>query len=128
MLTEQSHTPRKITTMTRPVKENPGVGCHVLLQGIFLTQGSNLHLLCLLHREAGSLPGAPPGKPAIPFSILNIHVCDASSPGPLSCRDLMFQPQQPFISVASILQTLEYPLLHHLKVSASLSDRRLLRS
>ena len=24
------------------------VGCHFLLQGIFLTQGSNLHLLCLL--------------------------------------------------------------------------------
>ena len=26
-----------------------GVGCHTLLQGIFLTQGSNPHLLCLLH-------------------------------------------------------------------------------
>ena len=25
------------------------VGCHFLLQVIFLTQGSNLHLLCLLH-------------------------------------------------------------------------------
>ena len=28
---------------------NAGAGCHSLLQGIFLTQGSNLHLLCLLH-------------------------------------------------------------------------------
>ena len=28
--------------------KNTGVGCHFLLQGIFLTQGSNLHLLCLL--------------------------------------------------------------------------------
>ena len=26
-----------------------GVGCHALLQGIFLTQGSNSRLLCLLH-------------------------------------------------------------------------------
>ena len=26
-----------------------GVGCHFLLQGICLIQGSNLHLLCLLH-------------------------------------------------------------------------------
>ena len=26
-----------------------GVGCHFLLQGIFLTQGSNLHFLWLLH-------------------------------------------------------------------------------
>ena len=24
--------------------KNTGVGCHALLQGIFLTQGSNLHL------------------------------------------------------------------------------------
>ena len=24
-----------------------GVGCHSLLQGIFLTQGLNLHLICL---------------------------------------------------------------------------------
>ena len=36
--------------------ENTGVCCHALLQGIFLTQGSNLYLLCLLHHQAGSLP------------------------------------------------------------------------
>ena len=29
--------------------KNTGVGCRFLLQGIFPTQGSNLHLLCLLH-------------------------------------------------------------------------------
>ena len=29
--------------------KNAGVGCHALLQGIFLTQGLKLHLLCLLH-------------------------------------------------------------------------------
>jgi len=29
--------------------KNTGVGCHALLQGIFLTQVSNPHLLCLLH-------------------------------------------------------------------------------
>ena len=28
--------------------KNNEVGCHVLLQGIFLTQGSNLFVLCLL--------------------------------------------------------------------------------
>ena len=39
-----------------------GVGCHALLQGIFLNQGSNLCLLGLLHWQAGSLPLAPPGK------------------------------------------------------------------
>ena len=36
--------------------KNTGVVCHFLLQGIFLTQGSNLHLLCLLHWQANSLP------------------------------------------------------------------------
>ena len=45
--------------------KNTGVGCHALLQGIFLTQGSNSHLLHLLHWQAGSLPLAPPGKPHI---------------------------------------------------------------
>ena len=35
---------------------NTGVGCHALLQEIFPTQGSNAHLLCLLHWLAGSLP------------------------------------------------------------------------
>ena len=42
---------------------NTGVGCHALFQGIFPTQGSNLHLFCLLHWQAGSLPLMPPGKP-----------------------------------------------------------------
>ena len=44
--------------------KNTGVGCHALLQGIFLTQGSNPHLLCLLYWQTGSLPLVPPGKPA----------------------------------------------------------------
>ena len=41
---------------------NTGVGCHFLLQGIFPTWGSNLHLLCLLHCQGGSLPLVPPGR------------------------------------------------------------------
>ena len=36
--------------------KNPGVDCHFLLQGIFLTQGSNPHLLHLLHWQEDSLP------------------------------------------------------------------------
>ena len=42
------------------------MGCHALLQGIFPTQGSNRHFLCLLHWQAGSLPSEPLGKPGIP--------------------------------------------------------------
>ena len=44
--------------------KNTRVGCHVLLQGIFPNQGSNLHLLCLLHWQADSLPAEPPQKPS----------------------------------------------------------------
>ena len=40
--------------------KNTGVGCHAFLQGIFLTQGSNPPLLCLLHWQAGSLTPVPP--------------------------------------------------------------------
>ena len=45
-----------------PPGKNTGVGCHVLLQGTFLTQGSNLCPLHLLHWQAGTSPLAPPGK------------------------------------------------------------------
>ena len=38
-------------------------GMPFLLQGIFLTQGSNPCILSLLHRQADSLPLVPPGKP-----------------------------------------------------------------
>ena len=45
--------------------KNTGVGCHVLLQGIFPTQGSNPHLLKLLH-ASGFLTTEPPwGTPNI---------------------------------------------------------------
>ena len=42
--------------------KNTGVGCHFLLQRIFLTQGLNLSFLQLLHWQVSSLPLAPPGK------------------------------------------------------------------
>ena len=36
--------------------KSTGAGCHALHQGILLTQGSNLHLLFLLHWQAGTFP------------------------------------------------------------------------
>ena len=42
--------------------KNTGVGCHFLLQGIFLIQGLNPRLLNLLHWLVGLLPLVPPGK------------------------------------------------------------------
>ena len=43
---------RLLFTWNFPGK-NTSVGCHFLLQGIFLTQGSNLSLLHLLYQQAG---------------------------------------------------------------------------
>ena len=40
--------------------KNTGVGCHFLLQGIFLIQGSES---CFLHRQKGSLPLSCLGSP-----------------------------------------------------------------
>ena len=48
--------------------ENTGVGCQFLVQGIFLTQGSDTPLLHLLHCPAGSLPLMPPGQPLLSWS------------------------------------------------------------
>ena len=42
--------------------KNTGISCYALLQGIFLIQGSNLCLLCLLRWQVGSLPLVPPGE------------------------------------------------------------------
>ena len=42
--------------------KNTGVGCHVLLQGIFPTQGWNPRLLHLLHWQVGSLSLLASGK------------------------------------------------------------------
>ena len=51
------------------------VGYHTLLQGIFLTQGSNLHLLFLFHWQAGSLPLASSGAPDYMKINLVWHLC-----------------------------------------------------
>ena len=40
--------------------KNTGKGCHFLLQRIFLTHGSNLHLLHLLYWQVDSLAAKPP--------------------------------------------------------------------
>ena len=57
--------------------KNTGVGCHALLQGIFPTQGSNQHLLRLLHWQVNSLPLVPPGKPLvyITWNLFMVLIC-----------------------------------------------------
>ena len=49
--------------------KNTGVGCHFLLQGIFLTHRLKL---CLPHWQEDSLPLVPPGKPHSIYSSLHL--------------------------------------------------------
>ena len=52
------------------------VGYHLLLQRIFPTQGLNLHLLRLLHWQAGSLPLVPPVQYTwIYYACTQSHAC-----------------------------------------------------
>ena len=62
--------------------KNTGVGCHGLLQGILLTQGSNLHLLCLLHWQAGSLQIGLPACVLSHFSHVRLFV----TPRTVACQ------------------------------------------
>ena len=60
--------------------KNTEAGCHVLLQGIFLTQGSNWRCLsCLLHWQAGSLPRVPLGAHSAAFAIANFSMLSCTS-------------------------------------------------
>ena len=47
--------------------KNTGVSCYALLQGIFPIQGSNLHLLCLLHWQVDSLSLSHLGSPKLTY-------------------------------------------------------------
>ena len=54
--------------------KNTGVGCYALLQGIFPTQGLNLHLLSLLDWQTDSLSLAPLQKKKKKKSSAPIHL------------------------------------------------------
>ena len=64
-----NHKPARLLCPWGSPGKNTGVDCRVLLQGI-------LSALCLylLHWQAGSLPLAPPGKPAI-IRYYTAHLC-----------------------------------------------------
>ena len=61
--------------------KNTAVDCCALLQGIFLTQGSNPCLLRLLHWQTCSLPLAPPGKLILRYSQLTNNIVIVSGGG-----------------------------------------------
>ena len=54
--------------------KNTRVGCHFLLQGIFPSQGSNLHLWHLLLWQTDSFPLCPWGSPFICITSFICHI------------------------------------------------------
>ena len=52
--------------------KSTAAGCHFLLQGIFLTQRWNTHLLHLLHWQVDSLPLSQVGSSQKPFILYKI--------------------------------------------------------
>ena len=55
--------------------KNTGGSSQAFFQGIFPIQGSNQHLLCLLHWHVGSLPLAPLGSHQIPIAKHTCNYC-----------------------------------------------------
>ena len=79
-------------------RQDTGSGCHFLLQGIFLTQGSNLHLLgLLLCRQADSLTTEPPKKPP------RVEVFPSHLPLPLTAATIMFTSLNKELSLLHLL-------------------------
>ena len=61
------------------------MGCHFHLQGIFLTQGSNLCLLSLLYWHAGSLPLSHQENPS---DTAHICTCSVAQSCPILCNSM----------------------------------------
>ena len=91
--------------------KNTGVGCHFLLQGIFLTQGSNPHHVRLLHWQVGFFLTTSTTWGAWKSSVwgkLGPQVCRPPACGPLPCSStknlLVFFPEHlhPYIYLSDI--------------------------
>ena len=65
------YSPLGSSVLGDPPGKNIGVGCPALLQGNLPYQEPNLHLLCLLHWQVGSLPLAQPGKSQVLYKQVN---------------------------------------------------------
>ena len=78
-------------------REKYWMGCHVLLQGIFPSQGSNLGLICLLHWQVGSLPEVPPEKH--PFLLLNQWTSEVNKNPEIQGRKALGNASSPWRTV-----------------------------
>ena len=69
------HSPPGSSAHQDSPNKNTRVGCHVLLQGISSTEGSNPRLFRLLHWYISSLPLPPPGKPKYIYICVCVCLC-----------------------------------------------------
>ena len=94
--------------------KNAGLGCHFLLQGIFPTQGSKLHLL---HWQVDSLPLSHQGRAFTVLCAKSLQSCSTLS-DPVDCSP-------PGSSVHGILQAriLEWVAISFSRGSSQPRDR-----
>ena len=92
-----------------------GLGFHASLQGVFATQESNTHLLCLLLWQAGSLPLATPARPLF---LLYEHRYFSPQPLTPECSTIWI-PR--CFTIGSFLKTLEGSASFVSSFSASLN-------
>ena len=101
----------------KALKSGLRVGCHFLLQAIFLIQEANLHHLCVLHWQMDSLPLAPPGKPSM---CMSIHISTYTYvPKYLLYRTFVFLQSQFLVAILTYL--LNFNCIYHYCHSVSLS-------
>ena len=89
--------------------KNTGVGCCALLQWIFLTQGSNLHFLHLLHRQAGSLPLVLPSVLVGKYSLTQMHTTHLCI-HVIHVQEYIFSPMDNVTAKVSMKHTWQVPL------------------
>ena len=85
--------------------KNTGVGCHFFFQGIFLIQGSNPCLLCLLQWQADILPLSHLGS-LTPLKNENVSFLVVSSPPGSSVKIFRQEDRSglPFPSLGNLTQ------------------------
>ena len=80
-------------------RQPTGVGCHFLFQGIFLTQGMNLHLLHLPHYHCATW-----GASHLPTHLSRSWIIWSLPVSPASCHDI-------FLLCFSLYPSLKRPLI-----------------
>ena len=97
------------------------MGCHFLLQGIFLTQELNLPLLCLLHWQADSLPLHHLGFNSVQLlNCVRLFATPWTAAGQASLSVTNFQSLLKLMSIESVMPSNHLILCHPFLLSPSI--------